>query len=440
MSGNACLFSDSGRIKRLFTPLPHHTVSPKSPAGPCPPPRCNMKKAQQTWKFFLLYLLFWLAEDALAPYLGLFYQSRGMDGIQVGLLNNIFSVTVIVSSIVIGMAGDRYGNSRRLLTILSIGLIAATGTLALGRSFAALAACTAAYGLFYSPFNGIVDQMLMLKISDRPNTYGRYRLGGTVGAGIGVIIAGIILSRNGTTTGLFATYWIAMVLTLPVIFSLPRTVASNADGRASLLDFRQILLNRHFFPVYGILLVWGFTESSMMQFQAIHIVNEGFSKSLTSVFIALSMVGEATSFALMPRITTRLGRQRTLGLAFLLQFFKIAALTLIRTLPLPLVGLFQLVGGAAYAPVYSIATELVSRTFPEKLGYSAQTLKLVVNRGMGVSLGTLSMGTALKLGHLKGMYAFLAAVALLYATFVLATRCYRFANHSDGQQTIQNLQ
>ena len=95
-----------------------------------------------------------------------------------------------------------------------------------------------------------------------------------------------------------------------------------------------------------------------------------------------------------------------------------------------------------YCISYSFAFLLyiISRTFPEKLGYSAQTLKLVVNRGMGVSLGTLSMGTALKLGHLKGMYAFLAAVALLYATFVLATRCYRFANHSDGQQTIQNLQ
>ena len=377
-----------------------------------------MKKTAHASKFFMLYLLFWLAEDALAPYLGLYYQSRGMDGVQIGLLNNVFSVVVILSALSVGMAGDRYGNSRRLLAFLSVGLIAATFLLSVGAGFIILVLCTALYAFFYSPYNGIADQMLMLELRDSPESYGRYRLGGTVGAGIGVIIAGLILSRSGRISRLFITYWAAMLLTLPVIYSLPQ--------KGSLADFRRIFLHRHFVPVYGILLVWGLTESSMMQFQAIHIVNEGFPESLTSTFIALSMVGEAVSFALAPRIVICLGRRRALGLAFLLQFLKIAALTMIRSLPLALVGALQLTGGAAYAIVYSTATSLISKEFPEQLGYSAQTLKLVVNRGIGVSLGTLSMGIALSAGRLKYMYAALSAIALAYACFVLATRFYRF--------------
>ena len=380
----------------------------------------------------MLYLLFWLAEDALSPYLGLIYQSRGMSGLQIGLLNNVFSITVILSALMLGMVSDRYGNSRRLLAMLSVGLLFATLLLSVGRGFIPLALFTSAYGLFYSPYNGIADQMLMLQLRDRPNDYGRYRLGGTIGAGIGVIIAGIILSReSGRTTGLFITYWIAMALTLPVIFSLPGTRPTASGGRrVSLLDFREIVLNRRFIPVYSILFVWGLTESSMMQFQAIHIVNEGFPESLTSVFIALSMVGEAISFAATPKIVVRLGNRRALALAFFLQFMKISALTLVGVLPLALVGALQLTGGAAYALVYSIATSLVSRSFPEKYGYTAQTLKLVVNRGMGVSLGTLSMGIAMNHGLLKQMYAILAATAMTYMGVILLTRVYRFADRT----------
>ncbi len=390
-----------------------------------------MKKTAPACKFFMLYLLFWLAEDALAPYLGLYYQSRGMDGVQIGLLNNVFSVVVILSALSVGMAGDRYGNSRRLLAFLSAGLIAATFLLSVSAGFIILILCTALYAFFYSPYNGIADQMLMLELHDSPESYGRYRLGGTVGAGIGVIIAGLILSHTGRISGLFITYWAAMLLTFPVIYSLPQGSKGDPSGKkVSLADFRRIFLHRHFVPVYGILLVWGLTESSMMQFQAIHIVNEGFPESLTSTFIALSMVGEAVSFALAPRIVTCLGRRRALGVAFLLQFLKIAALTMIRSLPLALVGALQLTGGAAYAIVYSTATGLISKEFPDQLGYSAQTLKLVVNRGIGVSLGTLSMGIALSAGRLKYMYAALSAIALAYACFVLGTRFYRFIDRN----------
>ena len=40
-----------------------------------------MKKRQGVFLFFVLYFLFWLGENALASYLGLYYEAKGLGGV-----------------------------------------------------------------------------------------------------------------------------------------------------------------------------------------------------------------------------------------------------------------------------------------------------------------------------------------------------------------------
>ena len=90
------------------------------------------------------------------------------------------------------------------------------------------------------------------------------------------------------------------------------------------------------------------------------------------------------------------------------------ALALPGFLPLPLVIFCQIIGGGAYASLYSVITQAISARFPEKISCSAHTLKLVVNRGIGTTCGSLLLGVLYERGALTQAYAILALTAGLY--------------------------
>lgn len=370
-------------------------------------------KHQNNRIFFFLYLFFWLGENCLSQYLGIFYEQQGLTGMQIGIVSGVFNGAVIAAALLVGMAGDALGNTRRLLVLLCGGMILGTGLLFFVRSWPLMLLAVAAYGFAYSPFNGIADKALMSRLQASPHLFGRYRMGGTLGAGIGVLIAGALVSRT-PFLSLFAVYWAAALLCGGCALALPAGSAAIPDERVHLRDYAQIIRIPAFLPIYLTLAVWGFTESGVMQFQALHVARCGLEESYTSLFVAAAMAGECITFALAPRIIARLGTAKTIALAFFLQFCRMGSLTLLGILPLPLVIFCQTIGGGAYASLYSVITQAISERFPEKVSCSAHTLKLVVNRGIGTTCGSLLLGVLYEHGALTQAYGVLTLVAGLY--------------------------
>lgn len=373
--------------------------------------------------FFFLYLFFWLGENCLSQYLGVFYEAQGLTGTQIGVVGGVFNGAVIAAALAVGLAGDALGRPRRILLVLCGGMILGTGLLFGLRGWPVMLVAVAVYGFAYSPFNGIADKALMSRIAGTPQLFGRYRMGGTLGAGIGVLIAGALILRA-PFVSLFAVYWVAALVCAGCVLAMPGEPSAAPEARASWRDYRQILRSPAFVPIYLTLAVWGFTESGVMQFQALHVARCGLSSSYTSLFVAAAMVGESITFALVPRIIRRLGMSRTIALAFLLQFGRAGTLALLGTLPLGVVLVFQTLGGGAYASLYSVVTQAVSREFPEQVSCSAHTLKLVVNRGVGTTCGSLLLGVLYQRGESVAAYGLLALTAAVYmgAALVYARR------------------
>lgn len=373
--------------------------------------------------FFFLYLFFWLGENCLSQYLGVFYEAQGLTGTQIGVAGGVFNGAVVAAALAVGLAGDALGRPRRLLLALCGGMILGTGLLFGVRGWPVMLAAVAVYGFAYSPFNGIADKALMSRLAREPQLFGRYRMGGTLGAGIGVLIAGALIGRA-PFVSLFAVYWAAALVCAGCALALPRDPAAPPARRARWADYRQLVRQPAFLPIYLTLAVWGFTESGVMQFQALHVARCGLSSSYTSLFVAAAMVGESVTFALAPRLIRRLGMPRTIALAFLLQFGRAGTLALLGVLPLGVVLVFQTLGGGAYASLYSVVTQAVSQEFPEQVGCSAHTLKLVVNRGIGTTCGSLLLGAFYQQGASVAAYGLLAGTAAVYmaAALVYARR------------------
>lgn len=363
--------------------------------------------------FFIIYLCFWMAENNLSPYLGLYYEKRGLSGTQIGVISSVFSAAVVLSALAVGIIGDKFRDSRKILLSLCGGMILGAGGLAAGTGYWGIMAAVILYGCAYSPFNGIVDKLLMDQMKGQEAGFGTYRMGGTIGAGIGVVIAGISL-RYLPFFSIFINYWIIMALCAFFAAKLPVS-RPVSEGTAGWRDYYMVIRHKRFLSIYVPMAIWGFTESGVMQFQALHVARCGYSSTYTSVFIAAAMVGESLMFAAVPRVMRRLGKKNTITLAYLLQFGRAGALALLGVLPLPVVICLQMTGGGAYAGLYSTITQAVGETFPEKTAYTAHNLKLVVTRGIGASIGFLFLGVLYDRGNLSLAYCVLAGVAALFA-------------------------
>lgn len=383
----------------------------------CSPFECpghgKESRMKKTKIFFIIYMCFWLAENSLSPYLGLYYESRGLSGTQIGVINSVFSVAVILSALAIGVIGDKLQNSRTILLLLCAGMILGVASLAAGAGYIQILGAIVLYGCAYSPFNGIVDKALMGQLKGEEEKFGRYRMGGTIGAGIGVLIAGILLKYY-TFKSIFLTYCITMLVCSLFSAKLPVFGIKPAES-ATYRDYIMVIRHKNFLSIYIPMVIWGITESGVMQFQALHVARCGYSSSYTSLFIASAMVGECLMFGVIPKILKKLGKRKAVVLAYILQFGRAGALALLGVLPLPVVVLLQMTGGGAYAALYSTITQMIGETFPEKIAYTAHNLKLVVTRGIGTTIGSMFLGILYDKGMTVPAYGTLAVTAALYA-------------------------
>ena len=346
---------------------------------------------QHVWIFFFIYFFFWMASNTLEPYLGLFYEARGLSGTQIGFATTIFSLAAVLSSLIGGFLEDRIGRPSLVILLLAIGMIAATGVLFVSRNAAVIMCAVFCYGFFYSPVNGITDKALLDELPSRQDRFARMRMGGTVGAGVGGIIAAFFV-QDSSYLSVFFFFWLGMLLCGICAWHMPKNDRSQSE-RVHWSDYRQLVGSPYFLPIYLTLAVWGFTESGVMQFLALYITQADYPAEMTSVMIAVAMIGEMLGFGISSSLSRRLCHRHVLAAAFLLQTLRMTSLALLQFLPIYAVTFFQFLGGGAYALLYTTITTAIGTVYPNKISYSAHSLKLIANRGIGVSTGMLLLGT-----------------------------------------------
>ena len=369
------------------------------------------------WLFFCIYFLFWMAFNTLEPYLGVFHESRGLTGTQIGMATSIFSIATVIAALISGVIEDRMGRPGTVVGLLMVGMLMSTGALYLSHRAALTFAAVFFYGFCFSPVNGIVDKVLLDELQDQPERFSLFRTGGTAGAGAGVILAGLLYNGE-SFFGTFSAFWLLAALCALCARSMPQEHLSRTQI-PRVQDYLDLVRNPYFIPIYLTMALWGFTESSVLQFLALYITGQGYSARLTSVFVAAAMVGEFLGFLIVPRLLKRMDLRRLLSAAFLLEFLRVGGLALMGRLPLALVVFVQFLGGGCYAILYSVITQVINRIYPAQVSYSAHSLKLVASRGVGMTCGSLMLGAFFDRGQITAGYWILTATAGILMIYYL---------------------
>lgn len=334
----------------------------------------------------LAYIALFAAVGASFPYLGVFYQARGLDLGAIGLMTALGAAAGLVAAPIWGTIADRYAGSR--LVIPAAALVTATGAaaLAFADGVVAMAFGLAILSVAFAGIAPTLDARVLQTLGSDRDRYGRMRAWGSASFILVVAFTGALIERAGAPS-LFAVYVSSMVALALVSLSLP---GGRDESRLPRLSAIGVVL-RHppvarFLP--AILLVWS-ASLAITWYLSIHLLELGAPGELVGSSWAIGGLVEIPIMAAYPWLGARVGSERLLAIGA--AAFALRALALLLVSDPFLAAATMLLHGVGFALVLVGGITFVSRHAPEATAATAQgilsaivfSVAMVIGPGIG---------------------------------------------------------
>ena len=361
------------------------------------------------------YGLMFGAAVFLGPFLALYYSELGFTGRQIGVLRGIAPLVGVVSVPLWGALADMSGRHRllRLVAVAGswlavIGIVRTTG-------YAGLMGLVVVNAAFHAPVVPLVDNAVLGLLGERRDEYGRLRMWGAVGWGIGAIVAGLVADRFGVVWS-FGGYLILFAGTGLTTLGLPAGEMQKARGIFA-TDLRRLLADRRWRLFLLVMLVGTFYHTMQIHYLFIYLETLGIRKSLMGLGLTLATLGELPVWALTPRLLRRWGPRRLIALGFLSA--AIQGLVYATMPPTWLALGIQVLHGFTFAGMWAGGIAYVTRVTPQGVRATAQGIYSITVMGVSSTVSALVAGWLLdEIGGartfgLGGLVALISVVAAL---------------------------
>jgi PPP family 3-phenylpropionic acid transporter len=341
---------------------------------------------------WMAFFVFWCGAAAFLPYLGVYYESVNLKGSQIGQLNSIPYFVSFFSSIIFAFLSDVTRRHKLVLTLCVLGITGVLFVYPSARTFAAFVPIVLAYSLLHAPISPILDETALASL-EKPEHYGKIRVGGSIGWGIMVLITGYLIDNLGL--GLPIIFYIYIffnfifLINIGIMPSIRRHPASSAKPVSPMRIWEMVRLPG-FMLFMLVIIVWGIGESSISNFLFLHIKSLGGSSTLMGIALSVSLIGEIITFTFAHKIQARLGPHKMILAAFIVLFTWLTGLSLIRNPNA--IPFFQVFGGAGFALLQSGSVAYVDQRAPREIGTTAQAVRGALYFGLGAGVGAIISG------------------------------------------------
>jgi PPP family 3-phenylpropionic acid transporter len=384
---------------------------------------------------WLTYFIYWAGAAAVLPYIAVYYENVNLKGTQIGLLTSIPYFISMVSSVIFAFLSDVSRQHKLVLRLCTLGLIAVLALYPLAHSFLSFLPIVFLWSMINAPFTAIQDQTTLTSLSN-PESYGKIRVGGSIGWGLMVLVTGYMIDHAAMGMKIiFPINIFFLVLFLINTFFMPEEIKEMPKGgeKASVGMIWKMLRLPGFIPFLAMIIIWGIGESAIGSFLFLHIKSLGGSSTLMGIALSISLVGEIITFSIANRLQFKLGPQKMMLLSFLVLFSWLFGLSVIRNPNA--IPLFQIFGGAGFALIQSGSVAYVNARAPKELGTTAQAIRGGIMSGFGVGTGSLISGVIYE--KAGSIVLFRDMSYLVIAGFVIGVLLYLSNQHrkrlSEGQ-------
>ena len=263
---------------------------------------------------FSFYLLFFAGAVAIYNYFALYFQQKGIPGVQIGVLMGTSSLIGIFAGPLWSGLADSTHRHRLVLSIAILGNAIAIFLFPVFHTFLPFLLLMILQSLFGGPIVSMVDNATMSMLGDEKAQYGGVRVGGTIGWGVAAPIVGLIVARYGLQWN-FSIYagmlLIALVAAQQLRFG-PRII------RTSFFDgIRELLTDRKWIIFLTIVFIAGNGSAIISSYLFIYLQKIGTSPAWMGWAVTISTIAEFPSLLVAHRLMKKMGSHGllTLGLA-----------------------------------------------------------------------------------------------------------------------------
>jgi MFS transporter, PPP family, 3-phenylpropionic acid transporter len=358
--------------------------------------------------FLLLYVALYAAYGTESAYMPPFLRSHGLALEQIGLVLAAGTIVRIVAGPATGRLADHLGAHKFVVSTAAAlsGVIGLAYTLAFG--FAPLLAISMAHAAVTASLAPLSDALsVTASANGRAFQYGWVRGAGSAAFVAGTLLSGQLIDRFGLSSIIFSSSVLFLVMALCTMrVPAPVTREDSAEKPAgasrtlwSIAVFRRLIV--------VVVLVIG-SHALNDAFAVIHWREVGYSNLTISLLWCESVVAEVAVFLIFgPWLITRLGARGAAALSAIAGVIRWTAMA--TTTSVPALAGVQALHGLTFALMHLAAMGIISRTIPDRLSATAQT---VYGTGaLGIASAVLTVASGYLYGWF-GMQAFWGMAAL----------------------------
>ncbi|GAB4433142.1 MAG: MFS transporter [Anaerolineae bacterium] len=366
----------------------------------------------------LFYFFIFVALAGILPYLTLYYEELGLSGRQIGILVGLPPLVGLFSAPLFGAIADATGRHKQLLVLIVAGMAASVLAWSLVTSFAGLAVVVFVYALFFAPTVPLVDKTVLDLLSNDSGKYGRVRLWGSVGWGLGAPLAGFIIGK----TNLHIGFYLCFVFLLALVWvSVQMPVAPVSLAGNYWRELRVLVGSMRWVVFMLVVFVAGAALSVIHNYLFLYLNQLGASETWMGLSLTLATVSEFAAFYFSAQMLARWGTRGLLTAALL--FLAVRLLGYAATSSAAVVIALQLLHGPTFGALWVGGVTHADRLAPVGMGATAQGIFTGVTMGLGAAFGAFVGGLLYQNLGLVAMYQW-AGLSVLAALilFIVAGR------------------
>jgi PPP family 3-phenylpropionic acid transporter len=364
-------------------------------------------------------LQFWqyAVVGVLAPFLPLYFETRGFTSSQIGVLMMAGPLLAIFFQPIWGYISDRLQTVKKVIFVLWVCAILCSIGLFLADSYVATFWFVMLMYFFLQPSLPLLDSLTIQATASRGLNFGSVRLFGSIGFTVVALTGGYILQKLGGISNISYLFWAVWVFPILLLFRLREEPAQGE--RMTLEAIKGVFRNKMF--LLFLLLVFLISVPHRMNdvLLGLYMKELGASDAMVGWAWALAAACEIPAFALLSRYLKRIHEFVLIGLVGILYSVR----WLLYALATDPWMLFALQGGAAitFAVFWIAAIHYAVRILPMQLCSTGQSLLAMVFLGLA---GIVGGGVGGWLNDNYGgssMYVFAAIVSLIAGIGFLVT-------------------
>jgi len=360
------------------------------------------------------YLIHFATVGIILPFLPAYYRSLQISPSQVGWLQAMSPLLMLLAPPMWGRLADRSGRADRVLSAVALG--AGLGFLPLlwARAFPALLATAVAYAFSASSIPTLADSLTLRRVEVAGGSYSRLRLFGSIGFVLSTTAFGQMVSKVDARA-----VWVPLALMFAAFgWSLTlRARSTPADGVSPLAGL-GLLRQRDIALLLACTALHWIASTPYHGFFAIHAGELGLSPSVVGMGAGLGVVAEVVVLLVYPETLGRMQPRHVLSLSFAASALRWLLMSFVSG-PVAMV-LVQVLHGMTFGAFYTASVSALSRRVPPHLRASGQALFAAVTFGVGGMIGYPAAGAGY--GALGGHWLFAVAAALELVPVLLVLR------------------